>query len=151
MVNRSCHHPSLFLIIPFFLFVPLKLNTHHHPAILLRQVLNRILKESKKKKIGGQSHNTDCDFFDSEATFLLHSLNKRNCIGLKCQKLQKHKHMHIIIHHMYMYSHTRVHYFSADYQESMARNQELSERGKTVALLLDVSPSYPLCQPFMAL
>lgn len=52
---------------------------------------------------------------------------------------------------MYMYSHTRVHYFSADYQESMARNQELSERGKTVALLLDVSPSYPLCQPFMAL
>lgn len=52
---------------------------------------------------------------------------------------------------MYMYSHTRVHYFSADYQESMARNQELSERGETVALLLDVSPSYPLCQPFMAL
>ena len=60
--------------------------------------------------------------------------------------------MHVLMHHMYVYSHTCVHYFSAEnYQESMARNQELSERGKTVALLLDLSPSYPLCQPFMAL
>lgn len=59
-------------------------------------------------------------------------------------------HMHILIHHVYIYSHTCVHYFSADYHESMARNQELSERGKIVALLLDVSPSYPLHQPFMA-
>lgn len=58
-------------------------------------------------------------------------------------------HAHEYTPHAYVFTHVYI-IFSTDYQESMARNQELSER-KTVALLLDVSPSYPLCQPFMAL